>query len=257
MALKTRSAFTYGHTFDDNNQFIDFSEDGGATELVATIEIGSYTLNQLTDKIAQALNEIGDNEYTVTLDRATRKYTISADNPFQLLVTSGTHSAINAFTLLGFTADKTGGSSYESDVASGSIYYPQAPLKDYTSFDDIEEAAQARVNESSDGSTVEVVSFGTRNFMECNIKYATDILGQVHIEENPNGVALLRTFMQYITKKRPIEFIPDRDNLAVFSECLLESTPRSRDGVGFQLRELYAEKLAFYFETGRLIFRRL
>ena len=256
MAITTRSAFTYGHTIDDDNQYINFSENG-VDELAATIDIGSYTLNDFADKIAQALNEIGDNTYSVTLDRDTRLYTISADNNFDLLVTTGTQTAISAFSLMGFTSNKTGSDSYESDVASGFVYYPQAPLKNYAQFDDIEEAVQAKVNESTDGSTIEIVSFGQRNFMRCNIKYATNIINQNYIEDNATGVSDLRTFMRYVTKKRPVEFIPDRQDFDTYESCLLESTPRSKDGVGFEIRELYSEGLAYYFETGDLTFRRL
>lgn len=258
MAIKTRSAFTYGHTITEDNQYINFMENG-IDELAATIEVGSYYLNEFIDKIAQALNEIGDNTYTVTLDRSTRKITISADANFDLLVTTGTQVAISAFNLIGFTTDRSGSSSYEADIASGFIYRPQAPLTakggNYVPFDNREESVQSKVNESSSGE-IEVVTYGTRNFMECNIKYATDITGQNYIEDNASGVSDLRTFMQYITKKRPIEFLEDRDSTE-FIPCILESTQNDSQGTGFELRELYSQGLANYFETGRLVFRRI
>lgn len=257
MAITTRSAFTYGHKITSDNENIDFTEDG-ATELTATIEIGSYYLNEFADAIAVALNTIGDNAYTVTLDRVTRKFTIAADSTFDLLVTTGSTTAISAFSLMGFTSNKTGGSSYESDVASGSVYYPQAPLRDFIDFDDVQESVQAKVNESSSGE-IEVVSYGTRYLMECNIKYATDInvSASDYIENNATGVSDLREFLQYIVGKNPIEFIADKTDFTTFESCLLESTQRSGDGTGFQLRELYSEGLAFYFESGKLVFRRL
>lgn len=255
MSIRTRSAFTYGHTVSEDNQFINFSEDG-ITELSATIEIGSFYLQEFINKIAIALNEIGDNTYEVTLNRSTRKITISADDNFSLFVTTGTQASISAFSLIGFTTDRSGSNSYEADIASGFVYYPQAPLQDYVSFDDTEESVQSKVNESSSGE-LEVVSYGIRNFMECNIKYATDILGQGFIENNATGVQDLRLFMQYITKKRPIEFIQDKANFNDYVACVLESTARKSDGTGFQLRELYAEKLANYYESGKLVFRKI
>ena len=136
MAIKTRSAFTYGHTIDDNNQYINFSEDG-IIELSATIETGSYYLNDFINQIAIALNDIGDNNYVVSVDRLTRKITISGDNNFDLLVTNGQQLSISAFPLMGFTTDRTGSNSYEADIASGFIYYPQAPLRDYMPFDNV------------------------------------------------------------------------------------------------------------------------
>lgn len=256
MAIQTRSAFTYGHKIDTSNENINFVEDG-INELTATIETGSYYLNQFIDKIAQALNEIGDNAYTVTLDRNTRLITISADANFDLLVTTGTQLETSAFSLMGFTTDRSGSNSYTADTASGLIYYPQAPLYDYVPFENIREAVQSKRNESSSGENVEVISYGLVNYMECNIKYATDITGQGYIENNANGVSDLRTFMEYITRINPIEFIPDKSDLDTFTPCILESTRQSRDGTAFELRELYSEKLANYYESSTLRFRRI
>ena len=256
MSISTRSAFIYGHTINEgDNEFINFMEDG-VTELSATIDIGSYTISQFVNKIAQALNEIGDNTYTVTLDRATRLITISADANFDLLVTTGTQVSISAFSLMGFTTNRAGASTYTSDLASGLIYLPQYNLMGYVSFEDMEESVQSKINESSSGE-IEVVSYGTRNFSEFNIKYATDITGQGAITDNPTGVSDLRIFMQYITKKRPFEFLPDKDAPNTFDSAILESTTKSKDGTGFMLRELYSQKLANYFETGKLTLRRI
>lgn len=259
MALKTRVAFTYGHTINSDNENINFSEDAGSTELRATIDVGSYYLNEFGDKIASALNEIGDNAYTVTLDRTTRKFTISADANFDLLVTTGSQSAISAFSLMGFTSDKTGSDSYESDIASGSIYIPQAPIRDFVPFENDQEAVQSKVNESSSGDNIEIITYGSKKIMSCNIKYVTDIdvSSSDYLENDSTAVLKLRTFMEYITGKKPIEFIPDKTDLTTFESCILESTRKSRDGVGFELRELYSEGLSFYFETGLLQFRKI
>lgn len=262
MAINTRSAFIYGHTIDDNNQYINFMEDG-INELAATIEIGSYTLDQFKDAVAKALNEIGDNTYIVSLDRVTRILTISADAVFSLLVTSGTQSSISAFGLMGYTSDKDLLLTYPGDESSGSIYYPQAPLYSYSPFENNESSIQEKVNESSSGE-IEVVSYGTKNIMMCNIKYATDIVGQdqptkgiKYIENNPNGLGDLRTFWQYLRLKRPIEFIADKLDNNIFIPCLLESAPGSSSGTAFEIKELYAQKLANYYETGIIKFRQL
>ena len=256
MSISTRSSFIYGHTITEGeNEFINFMEDG-MTELSTTIDIGSYTITQFVNQVAQALNDVGDNVYSVSLDRATRLITISADNNFDLLVTNGTQVSISAFALMGFTTNRSGASSYEADLPSGSIYFPQYNLMNYVAFEDMEESVQSKVNESSSGE-IEVVSYGTRNFSEFNIKYATDITGQGAITDNPTGVSDLRIFMQYITKKRPFEFLPDKDMPENFESAILESTTKSRDGTGFMLRELYSQKLANYFETGKLVLRKI
>lgn len=259
MALTTRVAFTFGHTIDSTNNYINFSEDGGTTELSATIETGSYYLNEFGDKIAQALNDIGDNTYSVSLDRATRKFTISADNNFDLLVTTGSQKEISAFSLMGFTADKSASDSYVADSASGSLYEPQAPIRDYVPFDNNQQSVQSKVNESSSGDNIEVVSYGNRKIMSLNIKYATDInvTGSDYLTNDASGVSKLRTFMEYLVTKAPVEFIPDNTDLTTYTPCILESTRSSSQGVGFELRELYSEGLAFYYESGLLDFRQI
>lgn len=253
MSLKTLSSFFYGHKIDSSNPWIDFSENG-VTELSGETKIGSYTLTDFLDAVSVAMNEAGSQEYFINVDRVTRKTTISAALPFQLKVTTGGHAVISVFPLLGFTTDRTGSNSYESDVGSGLVYYPQFNLQSYVAFRDFIEAADASVNTSASG-VVEVVSFGENRFMECNIRYATDIIGQGVIENNPTGVSDLRAFLYYATKKNPIEFMEDRDDPIFFSACILDKTPSSANGTGFMLNELYSRGLANYFESGKLTFR--
>lgn len=254
MSLTTFSAFTYGHDIDDNSNYIDFSEDG-ITELSAVIETGSYTLETFVNACLVALNDAGSLTYTATIDRSTRKITLTGSANFDLLVT-GTHSAISAFTLMGFTSDKTGSNSYTSDIASGFYYEPQYKLQRFVDFVDKVESVQSSVNTSASG-IVEVVSYGTNQFMECNITYATNITGQGAIKNNPTGVSDLRAFMNYAIKKKPMEFIPDVDTPSVYTSCILEKTPANTNGTSFTLNELYGRGLANYFETGTLTFREI
>lgn len=255
MALKSLSAFIYGHTIDDSNQFINFSEDG-ITELAATIEVGSYTLTSFLDAIAVALNDIGDNEYTVSVDRSTRLITISADANFDLLVTTGTQVAISAFQLMGFTTDRSGSNSYVADVASGLLYEPQTKLYGFVPFENNNSTVQSKVNESSNGD-IELVTYGDRKFARFNIKYISDIEGQNYITSNPNAVAEANAFMNYIRLKRPFEFITDKTDFNNYYSAILESTPQSGDGTSYELEELYAEGLAFYYQTGIITLRQI
>jgi hypothetical protein len=255
MSLKTFSGFIYGHDIIDINSWIDFSEDG-ITELSTEVRIGSYTLDEFVDAFLSAMNGEGALEYTATINRATRKVTISSTANFQLRVTTGTHSGISAFSLIGFTSNKSGSSSYTSDVASGLFYEPQFKLQRFVTFEDNVEFAQTSVNTSASG-LVEVVSFGENQFMECNITYVTDILGQGAIKNNASGVSNLRAFMNYLIKKKPVQFIPDLDTPTNYYDCILEKTQSSSNGTGFQLYELYGRGLANYYETQTLTFRRL
>jgi hypothetical protein len=78
---------------------------------------------------------------------------------------------------------------------------------------------------------------------------------EAEIETDLSGVSNLRSFMEAITLKSTIEFIPDRDNPTLFTKCLLESTRSSRDGTGFQLKEQYGMGLPGFYETDTLRFR--
>lgn len=258
MTIKTHSAFTYGHTITENNQWIDFSENG-IDQLSAQIEIGTYTLGEFADAVSTALNStlLISQEYTVTLDRSTRMLTISAGSNFDLLITSGDKAAISAYTLMGFTgADLTGANSYTANNVTGSIYYPQFKLQSFVDFNDNISKAESSVKQSASGE-VEVVSYGEVKIMECNITFITDIVPQGVILENPTGVSDLRNFLIYATTKAKLEFIPDSENLNVFTKCILEKTREGQDGTAFKLKELYSRGLAEYFETGVISFREI
>lgn len=255
MGLKTYSSFFYGHTITEDNQFIDFSENG-IQELGGQIDIGAYSLSEFVEKVAAAMNEIGTQEYSVLVDRSTRKITISADANFDLYVTTGSRSQISAYELMGFITDRAGSNSYESDLPSGFVYDPQFLLQKYVDFEDSVSSAHSSVNESASGE-VEVVSYGQIKRMKCEIVLATDITPQGAIKENANGVLNLRNFMNYLITKAPVEFIYDIDNPENYTRCILDKTPESKNGTSFQLYEMYARKLFGYFETKELIFRKL
>jgi len=256
MTIKTYCAFNYGHTVTQDNQYINFSE--GAGELSAVLTVGSYTLGSFVDEVSTQLNKVGGQEYTVSLDRTTRKISISASGNFELLISSGSQVNISAYSLMGFTgADLTGTNSYEGDSASGSQFIPQFLLQNFTDFPNEQRKAAASINEAANGD-VEVISYGDVNIMSANITLATDIVPQFAIRDNPNGVGDLRDFMIYATNKRPMEFIYDFEgDPNTFENCILESTPEDKKGTAFKLKELYTRNLAGYFETGNLQFRKI
>ena len=254
MSLDTFSTFYYGFVIDEDNYQIDFDE--GGAELTADIAVGSYTATGFALAIKDAMDTAGALTYTVTFSRSTRKITISAGSNFTLRCSSGTHIGTGAWTLMGFSgSNKTSASTYTGGAVSGDYYSPQFILQEYVSTDDYQEAVDASVNETASG-VVEVVKFGTRSFMECNIKFATDITqdGAV-IKTNATGVADLRRFMQYLVSKGPVQFMPDLSDTATFTDMILESTESSTKGTGYRLREMYDRGLPGYFHTGKLKFR--
>lgn len=252
--INTFSVFYYGFDVDGENNLIDFNE--GGSELTAEVAVGSYTAEEFAVAVKTALDGAGALVYTVTFNRTTRLITIAASGTFSLLVSSGSHASNSAFGLLGFTgANRTGAATYTGNLVSGDMYEPQFKLQDYVSSEDLQQAVDATVNRTASGR-VEVVKFGTEKFMECNIKFITDISqdGGV-LKSNASGVTDARRFLRYLVTKGPIEFMPDIDDPTTFQMMILESTAENSTGVGYRLRELYDKNLPGYFETGRLKFR--
>lgn len=257
MAIYTKSKFYYGHNITLTNNTISLDE--GSGDITVTLNVGRYSLTQFVVEVERALNEFGNQTYTVTLDRADRIITIDAPNAFDLLFFSGGSSGTSVYSLLGFEQlDYTGLNSYTAPNPSGKEYRPQFLLQRYLDFKDNEESIQSVVNESAQG-VVEVVAFGRKRIMKCTITFITDIFQAKNapIENNPTGVDDANDFLSDIINKGDIEFIPDRDDnsLSGFTTCFLESTQESKEGTAYTLKELFSKGLQGYYDTGELTFR--
>lgn len=252
---KVHSKFYYIEEITKDNRLLNFDE--GAGELTAQVRIGSYGMSDLANAVAEALNEEGLLEYSVSLDRATRQYTIAANGNFDLLTTSGSGIGQSVFSIIGFVgADKTGVSSYQGD-ACGVEFLPQFYLQDYIPFGNWVESVSESVNEAASGE-LEVVTFGQRQLMEFNMTYITDYnQDNGFIKNDQNAVANVLAFLNHCIKKRIVEFMEDESLSNAFDKCLLESTPGSGKGTGFKLNELYSRGLYGFFETGRIKFRKV
>ncbi len=255
MSLKTFSKFYYGLEVSDDALYIDFNEGDGA--LVATMNIGSYTLKEFYKEVERALNAAGSLTYTVTLDRDTRLITISASGDFDLLIASGLHLGTSILGVIGFTgADLTAAGTYTADTPAGTSYSPQFILQSYVAPDDFEGSTYGTVNKSASGK-IEVISYGDENFFMCEIKYANNYMkgASTVIRDSTTGYEDLQAFMKYLRTKAPLEFMPDEANASQFISCVLESTELDTKGMKFKLKEMYGIGLPGYFETGPLTFR--
>lgn len=250
--IYTRSAFVYVEPITALNNTISLNE--GSGDFSVSISTKGYSLTGLLLAASAALNggTGAGITYQVSIDRSTRLVTISGDSVFDL----NDGALLN---LLGFSGDQTGGSSYTGTVAAGTAYYPQFRLQNFVDFTNDQASNDAAVNVSASGIT-EVVKFGNRQFMRCNIRFATDNpqpLGG-EIVNNTNGVSDLRDFMLFAIEKDPLEFVPDvQVNPGIFTECILESTPESSTGTTFRLKEQFGSNLAGFFDTGPLVFRKV
>lgn len=257
MTVQTRSKFYYGIEVTTANNSINFDESSG--ELLAELNVGTYSLTDLTTEIARAMNQAGTLDYTVTVNRTTRIITIAATGTFDLLFSSGTNVTTSAGPLIGFDAvDVTGAATYDGNNGAGSEFIPQFYLQNYVPFENFKEFVFGKVNESASGQ-VETVSFGTKRFLQCNITLITDLpQGDTGpIENNASAVSQVLDFLDFVTNKGDVEFMPDRDTPATFTKCVLESTPISSDGIGYRLTELTNINIAGYYETGLLTFREI
>lgn len=255
MSLTTFSRFYYGHTVTADNNLIAFDE--GAGEIVAEIPVGSYTATQYAGAVAAAMTGAGSLSYETTFNRSNRTLTISAGSNFELLTASGSVLGTAAFDMMGFSgADRTGADSYTGNATTGKAYSPQFILQDHVASEDWTDAVQGVVNESASG-LVEVVRFGQADFVQMNIRYATNIDqgSSPVILNNATGVDDLRDFMRYAITKAPIEYMPSVTDLDTYQSLILESTQESARGLGFKLYEQYSVGLPGYFETRILKWR--
>ena len=252
MSLTTRSKFYYGHLVDSSNLNIDFNDGADKT---AVLNVGDYSFTEFATEVARAMNAVSSNNFTCTTDRTNRTLTVAGDSNFTLKISTG--GGFSAFALMGFTgADQSGSDTYTGS-ASGSQFIPQFFLQKFVHFDDNQQAISPSVAESANGN-IEVVTFGQRYISQFEIQYQTNntVASGSVIENQANGLDNLRTFMQYVTKKRKIEVMFDRDTPGTYVKCLLESTPENAQGLNFRLKE-YFGRLPGFFQTGLLRFRKV
>jgi hypothetical protein len=258
MALKKYSKFYYGQTITKSNFYLNFQEAG--SPLTATVEIGAFTLTSLANKIASALNAIGDYEYQVDIDRASRKYTISTvgGEPFSLLIFTGVNKTLSSYGIIGFTgvSDLTGSNSYTGAEGCGREYITQTPLANFVDFKYNKEKQDASVNETVEG-LAEVISYATIERMKCDFPLITNVTPQQYIRETSSGVEELEDFLDYCITKAPLEFMEDYLDSEVYTTAILDKTSRNSKGVGYELKEKVRQSLPFYYEIKGLVFKKI
>lgn len=255
MSLTTFSIFYFDYETNEDVKYLDFKE-GTDPESTISISANQWSPEELADEIQDQMNSVGTYTYTVTFNRSTRTFTITGSSIFTLYVSGGSHSSTNIMSLIGFSgANRTGLTTYTGNLVTGSVYEPQFILQDHISSEDKKRSVDATIRKTANGE-LEVVKFGTESFVQVNIKYANSIHGDGKIiKYNPTGVDDLRAFMQYLITKGPVEFMADISDRNTFQILRLESTTDNKDGLGYELKELYDKGLPNYFESGKLLFR--
>lgn len=253
MALNTRAKFYFGYEITSDNQLLNIQYLGDDYQI--TIQVGYYTLENICREIEAELNDLGIIGFSVTANRTTRQITISGAANFNILFSQSPSLA----GLLGFAASNlVGANSYTGPSAAGYEFIPQFFLLDYTPPEHWKSSIDKTVNVSGSGK-VEVVRFGVSNFLEFTIDYQTNttLPPSSWIETDKSGVENVLLFLENITKKGELEFMPDRDDPETYINVLLDSTEEDSQGTSFRLKEMGDRNLVGFYSTGRLKFRKL
>lgn len=255
--ITTYSKFYYGIEITDENSKMDFDE--GSGELTATLDLGTYTPEEIADEVALQLNAIGDFTYTCTFDRTTRLLTITSSSSVEMLFNTGTNALVSAYDTLGFdtSADDTD-TSFVGASACCSKYEPQFILQSYTPVEHMVEQLHATVNETITGRQ-ELITYGDMAMMRCNMTFITDIAQPSGgpIVNNASGVASVLDFLSWCSKKNKIEFMPDKDIASAYINLVFDSSAAAKEGTKFRLKELYDRGLSGYYETELMTFRKV
>lgn len=258
--LTTFSKFYYGFEVTASNNKLDFNE--GSGEITITIDNGSYTGTEIAVEVQSKLNASpGTNTYTCSFNRSTRIFTIASNNAMTLLTNTGTNSATSIYSNLGYStaSDTSSATSHAAGTALGTEYKPQFKLQDYISKENWVEQLHATVNETITGEQ-ELFTYGDKNMMQCRIKFITAISQPANngvIEDNANAVTQARSFLQWLSKKNSVEFMPDRDTPATYDTYILTRNEKASDGTTAYLREMYDLGLPGYYDSGILTFRKV
>ena len=251
--IETHSIFYYGIRINSTNKYFNFSE--GAGQLTAILPVGSFSITAFLVKLKTELDNIGALTYTVTLDRNTRKITISATGVFSILIATGTQRGTSPFSMMGFTGtiDLVGLSSYESDSVAGSEWAPQFKAQNYIAPEFQIEKIDSSVNQSASGA-LEIITFGDKKIIEMSFSFINDTIESVGvIKKDLTAVNSALLFLKDIILRGPLEFMPDINSRSTFYKVVLESSENNSLGTGYLLSEM--DGLQRFYKTGILKFR--
>lgn len=255
MALEKHSKIYFNYNVTNENKFLDLVFNGD--DYAIDLNVGTYTPTQLASEIANRINTILNDDFTVTFNRVTRLFTIANNTNFDLEFATGVNNTRSIASVIGFNAtDLTGANTYTSQNASGSVYSTQFYIQSYKTPSLNRKAIDGLVNKSASGK-VEVVKFGNERFMEGEFLFITDICQEPSsiIRTNLNGVSDYIALIEWLTEKAPVEIMIDESKVNEFQTFILESTEQDAKGLDYELVELYDRSLPLYYRSGKLKFR--
>lgn len=205
MSTYNLSSLNYGVEVTANNSSIDFKISGGGSQLNATLRVGLYSLSSLKTEVQRAMTAAdATNTYTVTINRTTsggtqNRITIATSGAYlSILFSTGTRAASSAATLLGFSGDKTGNTTYTGTATAGTILLPTYPPQEHQPLGSIYDARRV-VNDSTSGR-IETVSFTTFRNFTFRFKW---------ILEDSDEYTGFQNIVQWMLRGGPVEFVSD------------------------------------------------
>lgn len=250
MALRNRSLFLYGLQVTELNQSLDFRRVNLGPEVNATLRLGYYSLTSLMVEIKRALQAADTtNTYTVTANRTINggtenRITISTSGAYlDLLFSSGSRAASSCASLIGFSGDQTGATTYTGTASAGTVLTSELVGYNYLP-PSMWRKVNGVSNITADGEK-EAIVYGIQRFIQISFKH----------EPEAKVMVDWANLVDWCIQQRPFDFTPD----FVLSpsdvyDVTFEQTPDEGKGLGFKWQEMLPD-FPFNYQTGNLKFR--
>lgn len=247
MALKNGSSFLYGMQVSSANSSLDFQSASGGPTILATLNSGFYSLQDLMAEVVRAMNTadpVNTYTYSVTRTGSGNTVTINTNGTYlSLLFGSGPRLATSIASTIGFAnTDRTGALTYTSTSSAGTYLFPT--LVGYTYLSPTFMQKMIGTPNISASGIKETIYFATHQFFQVEFKFEPEL--KVSTEWAP--------LLQWASKGRPLEFCPDVTAPSVVFNCTLEKTSYDGKGMGYQFKEMLPD-FPFLYTTGQMVYR--
>lgn len=250
MALKAKSSFLWGLQVTTLNRSLDFRASPGGPVLLASLQLGFYSLTDLLNEIVRAMAAVDHtNTYTVTSNRSfangtqNRTTFVTSGTYLDLLFGSGPRAASSCNFLLGFPGtDQTGALTYTGTSSAGTVLVPTMWGYNYLSNKHTKKAFGS-LNISATGQK-EAIVFQIQQFFQVQFKY--EPLQFIDSDWVP--------FLEWAIQQKPFDFTPEITDPNTAYDVTLETTENDDQGLSYQLTEMLPEFPNLY-DTGLMTFR--
>jgi hypothetical protein len=250
MALRNKSLFLYGFEITTNNRSLDFQSVFGGPTILATLNLGYYSLTSLVFEIGRAMNAADPfNTYGLSVNRTAdsglgNRVTISSAGVYlKLLFGTGPRTTSSVATLIGFNAsDYSGATHYQGNSSAGIILIPEYVGYSYLG-PDFMRTVFGSLNISARGDK-EAIVWQVQKFFQMEFRF----------ESEAKVISEWTLFMTWAIQQKMLEFTPDVTLPNNFYQCTLESTDADGKGLGYRMTEMLPD-FPFNYRTGMMKFR--